>query len=393
MDLSGLDLDIGNNDFFGNLDDTGLEAERNKPKKQESVKKVANADETTQKISSISKQTLAALEKDAILPLPENFEAYFEKTLSQEEDEDMREKIKTIVESANHDSRLIALEKVFNDNFATLKNVLEQLLTLCKHMSAMETNTNKRLAEIATITNPLGAQNAIKTLINEIKEFHAQFVTQADFISKSYREMYSHSSVAKNGAMYDTTLGIHTRSFLLRALELECKNGKDVARHCAVVVFAPTKELVAQLNEQSKLVTTFKNIARIVSKNIGTKDVVSYLGSGRFGMLLKNVQTEAAIELCEEVIKKCKMTNIFIGDTELQLGVVMGGIEFDVDKTPDSMLKEAKEQLQKAIEEGKSLQFAQTGNSGSSSGSSAASDDALDIPGDDFGDLSDFDLS
>lgn len=380
MDLSGLDLDIGNNDFFGSLD--VVELEDGKTSFQPSAP--ITPTDTTQKLNSISKQAMEALEKDDILPLPENFEAYFAKTLSQEQDENVREKIKAMVESANHDSRLIALEKTFNDNFITLKSVLEQLLILCKQLSSMESNTNKRLAEIAAITNPLGAQNAIKVLLNEIKGFHKQFVTQADIISRSYRDMYAKSSTTKSSAMYDTTLGIHSKSFFLHSLELECKNGKDFPRHCALVVFSPSKELGVQLIDQTKLITTFKNIAKIVSKNIGSKDLVSYLGGGRFGMLLKNVQSQSAIDLCEEVIKKCKATNIFIGDLDLHLHIVMGGIVFDVNKTPESMLEEAKAALDEALNENKTLQFKQAENKG---GGTFGADDDLDIPGDDLGDF------
>lgn len=386
MDLSGLDLDIGNNDFFGSLD--VVELEDGKTSFQPSAP--ITPTDTTQKLNSISKQAMEALEKDDILPLPENFEAYFAKTLSQEQDENVREKIKAMVESANHDSRLIALEKTFNDNFITLKSVLEQLLILCKQLSSMESNTNKRLAEIAAITNPLGAQNAIKVLLNEIKGFHKQFVTQADIISRSYRDMYAKSSTTKSSAMYDTTLGIHSKSFFLHSLELECKNGKDFPRHCALVVFSPSKELGAQLIDQTKLITTFKNIAKIVSKNIGSKDLVSYLGGGRFGMLLKNVQSQSAIDLCEEVIKKCKATNIFIGDLDLHLHIVMGGIVFDVNKTPESMLEEAKAALDEALNENKTLQFKQAENKG---GGTFGADDDLDIPGDDLGDFGDFEIS
>lgn len=386
MDLSGLDLDIGNNDFFGSLD--VVELEDGKTSFQPSAP--ITPTDTTQKLNSISKQAMEALEKDDILPLPENFEAYFAKTLSQEQDENVREKIKAMVESANHDSRLIALEKTFNDNFITLKSVLEQLLILCKQLSSMESNTNKRLAEIAAITNPLGAQNAIKVLLNEIKGFHKQFVTQADIISRSYRDMYAKSSTTKSSAMYDTTLGIHSKSFFLHSLELECKNGKDFPRHCALVVFSPSKELGAQLIDQTKLITTFKNIAKIVSKNIGSKDLVSYLGGGRFGMLLKNVQAQSAIDLCEEVIKKCKATNIFIGDLDLHLHIVMGGIVFDVNKTPESMLEEAKAALDEALNENKTLQFKQAENKG---GGTFSADDNLDIPGDDLGDFGDFEIS
>ncbi len=389
MDLNGLDLDIGNNDFFGGLDDTELGIMKKGQQKQGGNAPV-NLAETTQKLTSISKQALEALEKDAILPLPENFEAYFEKTLSQEQDEDIREKIRAMIESSNHDSRLIALEKIFNDNFATLKNVLEHLLVLCKHMSAMESNTKDRLAEITEITNPLGAQNAIKVLINEIRGFHKQIVKEADYVSRAYRDMYNKSSLAKNRAMYDTILGIYTRSFLMQAIETECKNGREFPRHCAVIVFAPSKEFARQLNDKNKLITAFKNIAKIVSKNIGSKDIVSYLGEGRFGMLLKNVQLEGAVQLCEDVIRRCKETNIFIGDMELQLQIVMGGVTLDVNKTPDILLEEAKEHLQEAIKEGETLKITQKQ---SKKNASSDSEDDFEIPGDDLGDLGDFDLS
>ena len=97
MDLDDLNLDdIGNNDFFGNLDEAGLE-EGKRNKKTQKVTPTLGASEAAQKLNSISKQTLQALEKDAILPLPENFEAYFEKTLSQEEDERVRELSRVLI--------------------------------------------------------------------------------------------------------------------------------------------------------------------------------------------------------------------------------------------------------------------------------------------------------
>ena len=202
--------------------------------------------------------------------------------------------------------------------------------------------------------------------------------------------MYNKSSLAKNGAMYDTILGIYTRSFLMQAIETECKNGREFPRHCAVIVFAPSKEFARQLNDKNKLITAFKNIAKIVSKNIGSKDIVSYLGEGRFGMLLKNVQLEGAVQLCEDVIRRCKETNIFIGDMELQLQIVMGGVTLDVNKTPDILLEEAKEHLQEAIKEGETLKITQKQ---SKKNASSDSEDDFEIPGDDLGDLGDFDLS
>lgn len=387
MDLDNLDLNVGNNDFFGKLGNSGLEASKKSKNKPKTAP--LNAAEITKKLGSISKQALKALEKDDILPLPENFEAYFQKTLLQEKDDDMREKIEATVNSANHDSRLIDLEKVFNDSFSTLKEVLEDLLALCVQMSAMETNVDKHLAEIATITNPLGMQNAIKMLMNDIKTFHKHFVAQADDISRSYRKMYEQTSMVKSNAMYDTTLGIYTRSFFNSAVEFECENGEEFPRPCAIVVFAPTKELAVQINEQGKLVTTFKSIARVVSKNIGAKDVLCYLGNGYFGALLKNVKSSGAVALCEDVVKKCRATSIFIGDKELNLRIAMGGTVLSADKSIDSMLQDAKKQLMQAMEEGKSVKFAQA----KSGGSFGEKDDDISIPGDDFGDLGNFDLS
>lgn len=390
MDINELDLDLGNNDFFGNLEEVGLEGEKKKSSKKQEKATPAPKTDTTEKLNSISKQVMQDLEKDAILPLPENFEAYFEKTLSQEQDEDVKEKIRAIVESTNHDDRIFELEKIFNDNFVLLKQVLEHLLTLCKTMSAMETNLNKRLSEIAKINNPLGAQNAIKVLLNEVRGFHKQFVSQADVISRSYRDMYAKSSNTKQDAIYDTTLGIYNQAFFFQSLESECENGRDFPRHCAVVVFMPSKELGAALTDKAKLVTVFKNISKIVSKNVGKKDLVSYLGAGKFGMLLKNVQKDVAVKLCEEVIKKCKATTTYIGDLELSLNIVMGGIVFDVNKTPEVMLQEAKAMLESALQENKNLKFADKEDS-----SLTAQEDNLDsmLPGDGFGDLDNFEIS
>ncbi len=391
MDLNELDLDLGNNDFFGNLEEVGLEGERKKASKKQETAAPAPKTDTTEKLNSISKQVMQDLEKDAILPLPENFEAYFEKTLSQEQDENVKEKIRAIVESTNHDDRIFELEKIFNDNFVLLKQVLEHLLTLCKTMSAMETNINKRLSDIAKINNPLGAQNAIKVLLNEVRGFHKQFVSQADVISRSYRDMYAKSSSTKQDAIYDTTLGIYNQAFFFQGLESECENGKDFPRHCAVVVFTPSKELGAALTDKAKLVTVFKNISKIVSKNVGKKDLVSYLGAGKFGILLKNVQKDAAVELCENVIKKCKATTIYIGDLELSLSIVMGGIVFDVNKTPETMLQEAKTMLESALQENKSLKFADKEDSNLA----VQEEDNLDsmLSGDGFGDLDNFEIS
>lgn len=382
MDLSGLDLDLGNNDFFGELDDKGLES-----RKKSAKTRSTSGGSATQKLNSISEKAMQALKQDDILPLPENFEEYFQKALSQEEDEHIREKIKALLEHGNRDTRVAELEHTFNNNFAMLKTILEQVLTLCKQMVAMEDNTQKRLTEIAEINNPLGAQNAIKVLINEIKGFHKQFVTQANLISHSYRRMHEKSSNTRQNTIYDTTLGAHSKSFFMQSLELERENGKDFPRNCALVVFAPSKELGAQLIDQNKLMAVFKNIAKVVASSIGTKDLVAYLGGGRFGMLLKNVQPNQAAKLCEEAIKKCKATSIFIGDSEIYLSVVMGGIAFNISKSLDTMIEEAKTMLDKAYANNKTLEF------DSASSSSSSSSESFDIPGDDLGDLGDFNLS
>lgn len=81
MDLSGLDLDIGNNDFFGNLDVVGLEGGKAKTQSIPSVS--ITPTDTTQKLSSISKQTMEALEKDDILPLPETLKLILKNTLTR----------------------------------------------------------------------------------------------------------------------------------------------------------------------------------------------------------------------------------------------------------------------------------------------------------------------
>lgn len=394
MDFGDLDLDLGNNDFFGNLNKKGLEKQNTKA----AAKKASpSSTDTTQTLNNISKQVMKALEEEQILPLPENFEAFFEKTLSQEKDESVRTKIKNIVQSSDKSTRLIALEKTFNENFSITKSVLEHLLSLCKDLSAMESNTQKRLDEISKITNPLGLQNAVRMLLTELKGFHKNFVNQADIITRAYRQMYANNANSKQGSMYDTKLGIYTKSFFDNALTQECENNKDFPRPCAVVVFSPAKELGRALDSQSKLLAAFKSIAKLVQKNIGKNDLVAYLGGAKFGMFLKNVQQDSAISLCEGLIDKCKETNIFLGESELSLSIVMGGVAFNAEKSAESMITEAKEALKKAIESNSTLHFSDGASVASSGGGNGGLDslgDDFEIPGGDgLGDFGNFELS
>lgn len=111
-------------------------------------------------------------------------------------------------------------------------------------------------------------------------------------------------------------------------------------------------------------------------------------------MLLKNVQIDDAIALCKDVIHKCKTTHIFIDGTELSLNITMGGIVFDVNKAPEQMIQEAKEQLQLAQKEGESLKFSQAKVQDNNSLASDDDDaDSFELPGDGFGSFDDFDLS
>lgn len=333
-----------NNDFFGSL---GLELEGDSPgASQEGMDTTDSI--AKEKLSEISRKTIQMLDDENIFPFPENFESIFERNLNNEQNEDVKNKIRNVLESRNYDNNVIALETTINGSFASLKNIFEQVGAVCKRLEGFESKIMSQIGEINKIQNPLAIKNAVKILLNDTNTTYKEIFEQTKGVIENYAKMYeSFLSIRKN-SMFDTTLGIHNKQFFFQKLERECLIGKDFAGENALFVAALSPSLLASLGSKRSLLSATKMISKILLDKIGKEDSICYLGDAEFAIFMKNISQPQIRDTITQFIDSLKKSTVFLDDEQIALDVIIGASKFDPNLTPQENIQNAQSALESA---------------------------------------------
>lgn len=341
-----------NNDFFGSL---GLELESDSPSVSESMDTTGSI--TKEKLSEISRKTIQMLDDENIFPFPENFESIFERNLNQEQNEDVKNKIRNVLESRNYDTNVIALETTINGSFASLKSIFEQVGVICKRLEGFESKTLSQLEEINKIQNPLAIKNAIKILLNDTNSTYKEIFDQTKNAIENYAKMYESFLNIRKNSIFDTTLGIHNKQFFFQKLERECLIGKDFAGENALFVVMLSPTLLANLSSKRALSSATKMIAKILLDKIGKEDSICYLGEAEFAIFMKNIPQSQIRDTITQFIDSLKNSTVFLDDVQIALDVIVGASSFDPNLTPQENINNAKSALQSAKDEDKKFEI------------------------------------
>lgn len=338
-----------NNDFFGSL---GLELESDSP--AFSGESIDTTDSIAkEKLNEISKKTIQMLDDENIFPFPENFESIFERNLNQEQNEDVKTKIRNVLESRHHDANIIALETTINGSFASLKNIFEQVGAVCKRLESFESKVFSQLSEIDKIQNPLAIKNAIKILLNDANATYKGIFDQTKSVIENYAKMYESFLNIKKNSMFDTTLGIHNKQFFLQKLERECLIGKDFAGENALFIVALSPTLLASLGSKRSLLSATKMISKILLDKIGKEDSICYLDNAEFAIFMKNIPQSQIRDTTIQFIDSLKKSTVFLDDVQIALDVIIGASRFDANLAPQENIQNAKSALESAKSEDK----------------------------------------
>lgn len=349
-----------NNDFFGSLG-LELESDASSGYTDESVDDTDSI--TKEKLSEISKKTFQMLDDERIFPFPENFESIFERNLNEEQNEDVKNKIRNVLESRHNNANVIALETAINKSFTNLKSIFEQVGILCKQLENFETKIFSQLGEIDKIENPLAVKNAITILLNSTNTTYKKIFDQTKAVVENYTKMYEDFLSIKKNSMFDTTLGIYNKQFFFQKLERECLIGKDFMGENALFVVAFSSSLLGNLSNQKSLLSATKMVAKILFDKIGKEDSICYLNNAEFAIFMKNIAQSQIRDVTMQFIDSLKKSTVFLDDVQIALDVVIGATKFDPNSTPQENIQNARSALENAKSENKKFEiFASSSN-------------------------------
>ena len=276
-------------------------------------------------LESFANEVLKALVRDNIPPIPDNFQLYFERLLDEKPEAFKKSTLNILdLENNSDDERRIDFEKRIKDSFKNMKNILQHVAVLYKNLNLCQNIVQKRLGDVQKTENALAFQNILSLFQQEIEKLNA--ITQKQTLQ--LKEFYQDSARIVNSidseTIFDSQYGIYNRRYLLSQIDKEAKI-MDQFGHSSTVLLArlPDSKIRKFSSEKTLLIVT-RTISRLILKTSRRSDIIAYYGNGTFALMLKHSDLPSSKKACERLVELTQSTSVFIGDSEVNLGIVIG---------------------------------------------------------------------
>lgn len=276
-------------------------------------------------LESFANEVLKALVRDNIPPIPDNFQLYFERLLDEKPEAFKKSTLNILdLENNSDDERRIDFEKRIKDSFKNMKNILQHVAVLYKNLNLFQNIVQKRLGDVQKTENALAFQNILSLFQQEIEKLNA--ITQKQTLQ--LKEFYQDSARIVNSidseTIFDSQYGIYNRRYLLSQIDKEAKI-MDQFGHSSTVLLArlPDSKIRKFSSEKTLLIVT-RTISRLILKTSRRSDIIAYYGNGTFALMLKHSDLPSSKKACERLVELTQSTSVFIGDSEVNLGIVIG---------------------------------------------------------------------
>ncbi|NDJ27156.1 diguanylate cyclase [Campylobacter sp. MIT 19-121] len=311
----------------------------------------SSSERETQKIQKISggefdkfsKSVLEALVKDNVPPIPTNYRIYFEKMLDSQT-MTFKKRITEMMElDSKQEGKQVVIEKKVKKSFSALNILLQDMAMIYKNTEVIKEMIAKRMSELSINSGNLALNATLGAMQIDIDRYLALLSRYTYDIKEKFEEVSHTYKSIEEQSDFDPIFEIYNKKFLLHTLEL-CKEGYEKYNYQNTIVLFKIKDSVlSKLADTKDKNILLKNIAKIISKNIGKGDILAHYQDGIFVLLLQHCNIQNARKIIEGLIERIYNTNFFISSVEvdMNLEVVMSLIKDDlsIDKLLDKMIK------------------------------------------------------
>lgn len=290
-------------------------------------------------LETFSKEVLSKLEEDNIPPIPNNFQLYFERLL-EEKPEAFKKSILHVLNLENNsdDERRIDFEKRIKDSFKNMKNILQHVAVLYKNLTLLQNIIQKRLGDAQKAENSIVFQNILNLFLQEVSKLNA--ITQKQTLQ--LKEFYQDSAKIVNSidseTIFDSQFGVYNRRHLLSQIDKEAKIMDQFGHSSTVLLARLPDSKIRKIPSEKALLLVTRTISRLILKTSRRSDIIAHYGGGTFALILKHSDLLSSKKACDRLVDLIQSTNIFIGETEVNLGVVIGIAKILPDRSAEETL-------------------------------------------------------
>ncbi len=303
-------------------------------------------------ISRLSESAMQTINEEALPCLPSNYRLYFEKFL-QKEPVSVREKIRSIMNmQSDLENRALVFEKSVGESLRIIKQVLNCMSVVYQNFLIAQNVVKQYSKDMEQADNKLTLRNVMDFFIRDIDKVTKITSKQLDQIRDLYARSDKNMKQISQNSVYDLTLDVYNKSYFATVLEKEQKLCMEFNHSSILVYVTLSQEITKNLGQESPVfMMLLKTMAKFLQKHVQGSDFVAYMGEGIFGILLKYSDMIQAQELCVSLYQAAQITDVFVGDVNLQLDITSSIAKIMPDRSIDETKSACLSTLKIALEE------------------------------------------
>ncbi|MDR1911739.1 MAG: diguanylate cyclase [Helicobacteraceae bacterium] len=312
-------------------------------------------------LEGFARAVLDELAKDALPPLPNYYQLYFDKMLDDKPYE-FRKAANDMIEGESdaEDEKRMHMERQLQEGFGIFKEILQNVATLFKNVSAMTLIGKRRMQEAKGINNPSAVQNLSLALNNDLEKLTSVLNSQAIVIKNLYSKSAKIIQDVKGETIYDSQYGVFNKRYLMEQVRAEIAQIGKFNHHSSLLLAKLSSKIKERIQNEKQSGLINRTISKLFLKTSRRSDVVAHFGDGCFGILLKHTDEQNASRAALRVAEMTSGSHFFIADHEIKLEICIGIAALEVSQEAETALVRALDAMNKADNEGKVFEVAPT---------------------------------
>ena len=308
--------------------------------------------EASTEIEVFAKKVFDKLIEENVYPIPYYYSIYFFNMLEEESEEFKKSVIELIeLEGGNELEEDLKFEQKLKKSFKYSKELVQNSAVVYKLSNILKEKNKNYLAEIDNVSTPQAFKNILLNSKKNVEVINKKLDISLQTIKELYAKNVTTLKEIEKESIFDSLYGLYNKNYFLREVKREISQINKFKHTSSLIILRVSSDILDKLKSEKSKVVVNRFIAKILLKTSRRTDIISHLGDGVFGMLLKHTDRIGAMKTSERLSDMISNSAMFIEGDELEVKIVIGISEIFSEKNEEEIVNCAYKKVDEAEKE------------------------------------------